>query len=58
MGITMVVNDDPDASLVGVAGFAAFTLAFGGVAAALCRPLFARMREPMPYPVTTPGTTG
>lgn len=40
MGITMVVNDDPDASLGLASGFAMFTLAFAAVALAVFRPLF------------------
>jgi hypothetical protein len=40
MGITMYLNDDPDASPVVAAGFAALTLAFAALAFALYRPPF------------------
>jgi len=40
MGITMYVNDDPDASLAVAAGFTLFALVFAALAVVLYRPLF------------------
>jgi hypothetical protein len=40
MGITMYVNDDPDASPAVAAGFTVFALMFAVLFAVLCRPLF------------------
>lgn len=45
MGIAMLVNHDPDASVPVAAGFTLFALAFAGLAAVLYRPLF---RSPTP----------
>jgi hypothetical protein len=53
MGITMYINDDPDASLALTAGFAAFTFAFAALSIAMYRPLFpARDHVPAPPPRT------
>jgi hypothetical protein len=46
MGLTMLLNDDPDASPALAAGFALFTLAFATLAFALYRPLFRPVRRP------------
>lgn len=55
MGITMYLNDDPDASLALTVGFAAFTLAFAALSVALFRPLFQMPRASAPdfSPTTT-----
>lgn len=42
MGITMLVNDDPDASLPVAVGFTVFALLFAGLGVTLFRPLFRR----------------
>jgi hypothetical protein len=52
MGITMSVNDDPDASIALTVGFALFALVFAALAVVLYRPLF----RPLPDPVAALGT--
>jgi hypothetical protein len=53
MGVTMYLNDDPDASLAVTAAFAAFTLAFAALAFAVYRPLF-RAGDHTVAPTTVP----